>query len=290
MPTASSIPTSGGMTPLMILSAPNGARRTAEDHPALPMSAPELARCAAECQEAGAVLLHLHVRDQQGQHILDAQAYQDATSAIRKEVGERLIIQITTEAVGLYSPEEQIAVVRATRPEAVSLALRELIPQSRYESAAAELLADLHHQGCMVQYILYAPAEVIWLGDLVRRGLIPDGPLFPLFVLGRYSHNQQSNPAESARFVERWLATQGESRHPRPWSLCAFGRQETASALAAVCMGGHARVGFENSLWRPDGQLAASPAEPIRRLAQAAAIIARPLATADQARSLLSAR
>lgn len=277
-------------SPLMLLSAPNGARRTSRDHPALPMSAQELALCAAECQDAGAVLLHLHVRDQDGQHILDAEAYQTATAAIRKTVGDRLIIQITTEAVGRYSPEEQIAVVRATRPEAVSLALRELIPQSRYETEAAKLLTELYQQGCMVQYILYAPAEVIWLGDLVRRGIIPDGPLFPLFVVGRYSANQQSDPAEFASFIERWLATQANSALARPWSVCAFGPQETSAALAAICMGGHARVGFENSLWRPDGQLAASPAEPIRRLAEAASLIARPLASVDQARALLMPR
>ena len=52
--------------------APNGGRKTKADHPALPLSADELARTAAECLERGASMIHLHVRDADGKHILDA--------------------------------------------------------------------------------------------------------------------------------------------------------------------------------------------------------------------------
>lgn len=284
----STAPLSLAPDPVILISAPNGARRTHADHPAIPLTSAELARCAADCLEAGASILHLHVRGADGTHLLDADAYRDAIAAIRQQVGERLVIQITTEAVGRYSPAEQRAVVRATRPEAVSIALREFIPDRSHESAAAELFADLHQQGCLIQPILYAPAEVIWLGDLIRRGLIPDGPLFPLFVLGRHADGQRSTPTDAACFIDRWQATQSSSLFPRPWSLCAFGPEESASTAAALCLGGHPRVGFENNLWRPDGSLAASPAEPLQRLAEVARLLARPLATADHVRSLLA--
>ena len=94
--------------PLMIAVAPNGARKTKQDHAGLPLSPAELALTAAECEDAGACMIHLHVRDQQGRHSLDADLYRDAIAAIRKQVGDELVIQITTEAVGIYKPDEQI--------------------------------------------------------------------------------------------------------------------------------------------------------------------------------------
>ncbi len=115
---------------MAIAVAPNGGRRTQADHPALPLTPAELARVAAECRDAGAAMIHTHVRDRDGDHLLDAEAYRAAIAAIRAEVGDDLVLQITSESLGRYRPEEQMAVVRATRPEAVSLALREL-PRTR---------------------------------------------------------------------------------------------------------------------------------------------------------------
>ncbi len=83
--------------PLIIAVAPNGARKTREDHPAIPLSAEETAREAAACCEAGAAMIHLHVRDADLRHSLDAAAYREATAAVRREAGDRLIIQMTTE-------------------------------------------------------------------------------------------------------------------------------------------------------------------------------------------------
>ena len=116
---------------MMIAVAPNGARRQKADHQALPITPAELAETAVECQDAGASMIHLHVRDDQGGHLLDAQAYRVATAAVRDAVGPDMIIQVTTEAVGIYSVDEQIAVVQELKPEAVSLAVRELCPWGR---------------------------------------------------------------------------------------------------------------------------------------------------------------
>ena len=116
---------------MMVAVAPNGARKQKVDHRALPITPAELAATAAECQDAGASMIHLHVRDDRGGHLLDAQAYRAATAAVRDAVGPDMIIQVTTEAVGIYSVDEQIAVVQELKPEAVSLAVRELCPRGR---------------------------------------------------------------------------------------------------------------------------------------------------------------
>src|SRR6202008_3948323 len=77
--------------------APNGGRKTKADHPALPLTSGELARAAAECLERGASMIHLHVRDAEGRHSLDPEAYRAAIASICQEVGDRLVLQITSE-------------------------------------------------------------------------------------------------------------------------------------------------------------------------------------------------
>ncbi|MHA1571267.1 MAG: 3-keto-5-aminohexanoate cleavage protein, partial [Alphaproteobacteria bacterium] len=115
------------IAPALLMVAPNGARRGKVDHPALPITAGELAADAALCREAGAGAIHLHVRGDDGGHILDAERYREAMAEVNGATGGDLVIQITTESVGLYQPEQQMALVREVRPEFVSLAIRELV-------------------------------------------------------------------------------------------------------------------------------------------------------------------
>ncbi|MFG1345815.1 3-keto-5-aminohexanoate cleavage protein [Xanthobacter autotrophicus DSM 431] len=267
--------------PLIIANAPNGASRTKADHPALPMTAADLARTAAEIAEAGAALIHIHVRDAEGRHLLDADAYREATAAIRAEVGTRLVVQVTSEAAGRYKAPEQIAVVRAVRPEAVSLALREIVPDEASEPAAADFFAWLRREKVFVQIILYSAEEVVRYATLKARGVLGEGEDFPLFVLGRYTAGQVSTPADLLPFL-------AAGAPPRLWAMCAFGPKENACALVAAGLGGHVRVGFENNLFAPDGTLAANNAAQVRRAAEGARHLGRPLATADDLRTLMT--
>lgn len=237
------------MRDVMIMVAPNGARRGKTDHPALPLTAAELAAQVSACAAAGAAAVHLHVRDGEGRHSLDPDLYREATAAIRI-AAPGVVIQVTTEAAGRYDPAEQIECVRALRPEAVSLAVRELIPDQASEHEAQAFLAWMAENRIAPQFILYTPAEATRLIDLVDRGVIPFARPFLLFVLGRYTAGQQSSPADLGPFV----AALGDRDFP--WAMCAFGRREAACALAAARLGGHVRVGFENNLHLPDGTLA----------------------------------
>ena len=72
------------MTPLVVMVAPNGARRTKADHPNLPLIPAEIAREAERCAAAGASVLHLHVRDEDGRHSLDPRLYLAAIDAVRR--------------------------------------------------------------------------------------------------------------------------------------------------------------------------------------------------------------
>ncbi|HLX98435.1 MAG TPA: 3-keto-5-aminohexanoate cleavage protein [Roseiarcus sp.] len=263
--------------------APNGGRKTKADHPALPLTADELARDAAECLERGASMIHLHVRDAEGRHCLDPEAYRAAIARICEAVGDRLVIQITSEALGLYSPAEQRAAVLKTNPEAVSLALREFAPEGAGEKAFGAFLGELRQMRIHPQIILYTPGEAERLGGMMKQGLIPFDRLSVLYVLGRFALTRTAIPRDLLPFLAPDM--------PRfsPWSVCAFGRREAACVTAAALLGGHARVGFENNVALPDGERAASNAELVGAAASALEAVGLAVQSAEGLREEIAA-
>lgn len=265
--------------------APNGARKTPADHPNLPITPDAIAAEAVACRTAGVQALHLHVRDDAGRHTLDAERYLAATSAVRRAAGADIVIQITTEAVGIFKPHEQMAAVRAVVPEAVSIAPKELIPDPGAEAVAAEFYGWAHRQRIAVQHIVYAAAEFDWLIDLIGRGVVPGTRHSVIFPLGRYATDQESDPAELAPFVARVREQGGAARFD--WWVCAFGQAETAALVGAAALGGHCRVGFENSFFNADGSRAGSNAERVANVQAAVSGLRRPPATRVETLRLL---
>lgn len=90
------------MTPLpRIMVAPNGARRGKADHPALPITDDELVDTTRACIAAGADGVHLHLRDGNGKHLLDAARYRFLLERLEAEV-PGAYLQVTSEAAGIY--------------------------------------------------------------------------------------------------------------------------------------------------------------------------------------------
>ena len=268
--------------PLVLICAPNGARRQKLDHNSLPIAPGELADCAEQVLAAGASVLHLHVRDDSGAHSLDAARYRSAISAVRERVGDALVIQVTTEACGVYQPAEQMQLVEELRPEAVSLALQELCPQTENEPRFAEFLRALQADHVLPQYILYSRDDVERFLLLLDAGTIPRSAAFVLLGLGRYSVDRIGDPDELSALREP-LDEAGV-----PWAVCCFSPTEQAAVRVAAKLGGHARVGFENNLLLPDGSQAPNNAALVERAAAAARDAGRPLADAATVRSMFS--
>ncbi|WP_420995326.1 3-keto-5-aminohexanoate cleavage protein [Cupriavidus sp. 30B13] len=269
-------------SPLIVTVAPNGAYKTAADHPAVPLTAAALAAEARACLEAGAAMMHMHVRQPDGRHSLDAQIYRAALAAVKNAVGDELLVQVTSEAAGIYRAAEQIAMVRELRPEAVSIGLREIAVPDIAEAGLADFLAWLARERVMTQIILYDAADVQRWQALRARGLVPPGAWSLLFVLGRYAAGQVSSPRDLLPFLQVFDGT-------LPWAICAFGREENACVTTAAAFGGHVRVGFENNLKLRDGSTAPGNAALVGQAAEGARTLGRPLASAAQARAIYGA-
>ena len=271
--------------PIIVLVAPNGAKKTKEVHPNIPINADELAKEAKNCLEAGASLIHLHVRDDNQLHTLDVNKYRQAISEVRKIVADEMVIQATTEAVGMYEPDEQFSLVRSLNPESTSLALREIIPSPSYEMEAAEFLNHITEMGVFPQYILYSPEEIEYFSSLKNRGIIPAGKSFLLFVLGKKnapvaSTDSYAKPEDLYPFIDakdKYL-----DDNETEWAVCAFGGNENDCMLEAVKNGGHVRIGFENNHLLANGEVASDNAALIKQFVDSVSEISdRKIATSQ---------
>lgn len=268
--------------PLILTVAPNGAYKQHSDHPAVPLTPQALAETARHCLEAGAAMLHLHIRDAQGRHSLDVEGYREALRVVRAAVGDAMVLQVTSEAGKVYRAPQQMAMVRELRPEAVSVGLREVDQPEIGTAGLANFFGHLARERTMTQMILYDEHDLQRWQALRADGTVPDAPWFLLFVLGRYSATQTSDPRNLLPFLQL-------HHGPEPWAVCAFGPSENACVAAAASFGGHARVGFENNLRLTDGSLAPDNSALVRQAAAVAAALGRPLASADNVRAMFGA-
>ncbi len=266
--------------PLILAVAPNGARLQKAAHATVPIGAEELASEAKACAEVGATLFHLHVRGSDGTHSLDAGRYRDAIEAIESACLD-LVIQVTTEAVGLYRPDQQINLIRDLKPKSFSIALRELIPDPSHQPAARSFLSWVRDEGIHAQHILYSVEDVARFQDLLHLGVICDHHLLPLLVCGRHV-----DQIDSIGAYEKFAAEAYEFRS----MYCGFGPAENSVAERAIASGAHCRIGFENNLYNRDGSVAQTNAERIEEIAAFATAQGRPLATIDDTRRVLGLR
>jgi 3-keto-5-aminohexanoate cleavage enzyme len=237
--------------PTFIAVAPNGGRRSKADHPGLPITAQESAAAAKAAQAAGAAMIHLHVRDAQGRHSLDAGRYREAIAAVREAVGPRMVIQITTESIGMYAADEQVAVVKTVKPEAVSIALREIAPLESDAKRLSDLLAFCQDERIAPQIIAFDRTDADRLARWVQARVIDGRTTSVLFVGGRYTTPPTlATPSELVPMIESC----GDLF--RDFMVCAFGPREAGCGVLAGLLGGHVRCGFENNFALPDGRTA----------------------------------
>ena len=170
-----------------------------------------------------------------------------------------MLVQITTEAVGKYSPDQQRELVERLIPSMISFSIREMLAGDQVDQAKA-----FYHwaddQGISVQHILYDEADIITLSRCIDQGTIPPERIQVLYVLGRYAANMESNPEDLNAYLDA-TRNAGLMQDELDWAVCAFGMAETQCLTQALRQGGKVRVGFENSLYNRDGSLAADNRE-----------------------------
>ena len=233
-----------------LMVAPNGARPMKKDHPAVPITIFETAETAKACFDAGAGGIHFHMRDQKGQHILDSGLCKEALSELQKKV-PRMHLQVTTEAVGKYSPDVMRKLAYDVVPPGISIGIREMIPSRVPSAEDINLYKNLTEAGTKIQHICYEPKDIDLLSELLSLANIPTNGTWCMFVIGHYS-GIVSNPENIPPFLDKLK----KHNINADWAVCAFAKEELSCLKMSINLGGKIRVGFENSILMPDGKIA----------------------------------
>lgn len=253
---------------MLIAVAPNGARKTRFDHPELPLTPLELAKTAVTCLEEGAGMMHFHVRDSHGKHTLNHAIYRQTLRELEAAVGSDLLLQVSSEAAGIFQANEQIEQMKLLAPHCLSCGLMELVKEQKDYDSGHAFFSEMHRTGAMVQYILYSPAEVEWYEKLCSEGVIPGKNHLLLFVLGK---GGQATGEEDSH-LQTYVSTLKQNN---PWMACGFGLVEHKIMAQVAKLGGHARVGFENNHQLPDGSLAPDNASLVKLTSKLAFSVGR---------------
>ena len=244
-----------------LMVAPNGARKTKKDHPNLPITISEIVEEACICFNHGANAIHAHVREKNERHSLDTGLYNELIKELKVKVPD-LAVQITTEAVGRYSPNEQFEVVKKLSPESASVAFTEMLPDIKDYKLAKKFYEFSIDNNIQVQHILYSFEDLRLFIQAIKLKIIPSINLQVLYVLGRYDKDFQSKTEDLNPFIQEHKTIISFTE----WGVCAFGEAETDCLMKSYSLGGKARVGFENNFKNADGTIANSNAERVSEI------------------------
>ena len=169
-----------------IMIAPNGARPKKKDHNEVPVTINEIVETAKLCFEEGAEGIHFHLRDEKGDHILNSEMCSKALNDLQLSV-PNMHLQVTTEAVGRYSPAEMRKLAYEVAPPGISIGIREMIPSRIPSEEDVKLYQSLTENGTKIQHICYEPEDLDLLSNLLDKGKISKDGTWCLFAVS-YTH------------------------------------------------------------------------------------------------------
>ena len=245
------------MNELILTAAITGAETTRKDQPNLPITPKEQAREAKACFEAGARVVHLHVRDDEGNPTQSLDRFRDTINAIRDSVPE-MIIQISTGgAVG--EPFEKRLAPLALRPDMGTLNAGTLnFGNDIFINHPQDIvrLAEAFKEFQVVPEVeVYESGMIDVVARLVKQGIITHSPLHLQFVLG--VPGGMSGKPKNLLYMQEHLA---EEIPTATWAVAGIGRWHLPTAMVALVSGGHIRCGFEDNIFYHKGMVAESNA------------------------------
>ena len=233
-----------------LMVAPNGVRPMKKDHPKVPITIDEIVETAKLSYDAGAEAIHFHIRDENGLHVLDFKKCSEAILKLNLKV-PKMHLQVTTEAIKKYSPAEMREYAYNVSPPGISIAVRELLPTRTVTDEDIKLYKYLFKNNTKVQHICHEPEDIDLLSEILEKADIEKNGTWCLFVIGHYT-GKISDPNKISLYLEKLE----KNKLNADWAICAFDKEEFSCLKEAIKLGGKIRVGFENSLMLPNGEMA----------------------------------
>ena len=269
------------MDPLIVTVAPVGAELTPEQTPHLAVKPEQLGDVAAKCQQAGASIIHVHCRNDDGSNTHDTGRFKEAYDQIRAR--SDLIVQFSTGGAIGMSPEERAGVLDL-HPEMATLTCGSVnfgddIFENSFPIMRA-ILRKMNELGVRPELEIFDKGHLSNARKLERDRLLKF-PQHVDFVLGV--------PGGLDASVSNLCDLVDSLPQGCTWSIAAIGRAQLPMSMAAIAMGGHVRVGLEDNIYYSRGKLATND-ELVARVVRIAGELGRPVATPAKAREILGLR
>lgn len=271
--------------PVIITVAITGAVPRKKDNPAVPVTPAEQVESTHSAFEAGATIAHIHVRNPDESPSSDPALFAQVQEGIRKHC-PGMVVQFSTGGRG----REQSArgAMLGLKPDMASLATGSVnFPASVYENPpdfVEGLARTMQQNGITPEIEVFDLAMLYNAANLVKKGLLSDTPHVQ-FVLGI------PNAMPARRSVFDFLRSELKAVLPKAtWVAAGIARHQWEVNQWCLAEGGHCRTGLEDSLRWDSDRLAASNAELVRRIAEAAEAHGRRVATPQETREILRLR
>ena len=268
--------------PVVITAALTGGVHGKEAHPDLPEAPGEIATAAAACEDAGASVLHLHARRDNGERAFSTERFQAVADAVR-EATDKAVLQHSTGGTGAPDALRHEPLLTDPTPEMASL---DMGPLNRYERLTSEntrgLVASLHAE--MRERSIKPELEVFNDGHFNESLAILDeleDPPYLNFLFG----GGTTSPPHPRNLMNRVEALPEGVE----FNVIGFGPHQLPLTTQSILLGGHVRVGLEDNRYYERGELATNE-QLVARAARIAEELCRPVATPEETRELLGLR
>jgi uncharacterized protein (DUF849 family) len=279
--------------PVVITCSISGAIANREQCPAIPYTPAEYAAEARRIVDEGGVMIHIHARKPDGTPSYEIEDFQAITEAIRAEVGEAVIVNYSTGTIGV-PVQKRIEYLRACRPEVAALNMGsmnyakysrsrkqfvfQMVFQNPFEEIV-ELLGAMNEIGIKPEHECFDIGHVGSLEPLIDMGVLKT-PLHVDCVMGVVG-----GIPPTARNLAAMVENIPDGSH---WGVIGISRDQWMLVAAALTLGGSIRVGLEDNLYLPNGEMASSNGELIAKARQLTEDLGRRPATVQEARAMLN--
>jgi len=294
---------------VIISTAVTGSVNVPSQSPYIPLSAEQVVASALEAAEAGSAIIHLHARHPDGRPAWEAEIYEQIIPAILEKTD--VVINITTGGSSAMTMDERLAGALRFAPELASLNMGSM---NFVYSGIADKVTDWKHDwekqyvlntyshpfinsfdriehtlrtlgeglGTRFEFECYDIGHLYTLEYFINRGLIkPPFLIQGVFgILGGIGADHE-NLTHMVAIADKLFGDQYF------YSAFAAGRNQMQFGTHSAWLGGHVRVGLEDSLWITKGELATSNAQQVRKIRAVVEDLGKTIATPDDARRML---
>jgi 3-keto-5-aminohexanoate cleavage enzyme len=270
------------MEKLIITAAITGSRITREKTPHIPITPAEIVHSAIECWQAGASIVHIHVRDSDtGLGTQDVEIFKQVVEPLRDKTD--LILCLTTSGIpGKNLPIEERLAPLELNPElasfdagSINLGDSVFINSPEFLERAA---AEMHNRGVKPELEIFDLGMLITCLRMLDEKKL-DPPAHFQLVLG--------TPWGAPASPKSLLNLHDHIPAAATWSVIGIGKGHLPMSMMALTMGGHIRVGMEDNIYYSKGVLAKSNAEFVARIVRMSLAYGREIAAPDETRKIL---